>query len=243
MHLLVVPDRYRTVDTRNILDQPQHDRVTPPRCVSVWCSLVGTETNLAEGGLDKVASIGDEKARTANFAHASGDKMAQDKVDINVVISQLRGQGVAPLLKESLAARVGGQIRSGSPAAERTHRQDQTMLELLHDGSHNLCHLEGSQAIDGDNVLELFLWRLEEWNRNAVALSDIVYQDGYIETVDQLGQLLVIGIIILGKVHGMNLDLETTFSNVSLFKLFGESFELRLGSGNEYEIEALGSKL
>lgn len=243
MHLLVVPNRDRAVDTRDIFNQPQHERVAPPRCISVRCRLVITKTNLSKGALDKITSIGDEKAGASNLAHGSGNQMAQNEVYVNVIIGQLRGQGIAPLLKKSLAPRVSRQVRSGSPAAERAHCQDQTFLALLEDRSHNPSNLEGSQTVDGDDVLELVLWGLEKRYRHTVTLSDIVDQNGYIETPNQLRQLLVIGIIILGEVHGVNFHLKTTFSDVLLFEFFRKGLELCLGSGNENEVEALGSEL
>lgn len=243
VHLLVVRNRDRTVDTGNIFDKPKHERVAPPRCVSIRCSLVSSESNLAEGGFDKVASVGNKKAGTADLAHGGGNQMAQNKIYVNMVVGQLRGQGIAPLLKKRLATGVGCQVRGRSPAAERAHCQDQTALSRLEDRGNNLSNLESAQTVDGDNILELLLGGFEEGHRHAVALSDVVDQNGYIETTNQLGELLVIGVIILGEVHGKSLDLKTTFPKILFLKFFGESLELRFGSGNEDEIKPLGSEL
>lgn len=223
MHLLVDRHGNRTVSTRNVLNEPQHERVAPPRSVSVRSSLVTTQSNLAESSLDKVASVGDKETRTADLAHGGSDKVAQNEIDINLVISKLGSKSVAPLLEESLATRVSGQKSSRSPSTKRSHGQDETVLAGLHDRSDSLGNAESTSAVDGDDVLELLLVGLEERNGNAVALADVVDKDTNIQTVDKLAEALVVFIAVLGEVHVENLDLKT-LSGVLGLDLSGEGF-------------------
>lgn len=186
VHLLVDGDGNRSVSTRNVLNEPQHERVAPPGSVSVRRSLVTTKANLSKGSLDKVASVGDEETRAADLAHGGGNEMAQNKVDINLVISKLSGKSVAPLLEESLTTRVSGQKSSRGPSTERSHGQDETVLASFHNRSDSLGNAKSTNAVDGDDILELLLVGLEERNRDAVALADVVDEDANIKTVDKL---------------------------------------------------------
>lgn len=220
VHLLVYRHSDRAVGTRDVLNEPQHERVTPPGGISIRCCLVSTKSNLAEGSLDKVASVGDQKTGAANLAHSSGNKMAENEVDINLVIGKLSCKSVAPLLEESLATRVSGQESSRCPSTERSHGQNKTVLSCLHDRSDSLGNSESTSAVDGDDVLKLLLGGLEERNGNAVALADVVDEDTDIKTVDKLAQALVIGIVVLGKVHIKDLDLEA-LARVLLLNLGG----------------------
>lgn len=242
MHPLVEENSDWTISTRNVLNEPQHESMAPPRSISVGGSLITTESNLAKSSLDKVASVGNKKTRAADLAHGGGDKVAQDKVDIDFVVSKLSGECVAPLLEESLATRVCRQERSRSPATERSHGEDKTALSLLQNRSNDLSNSESTNAIDGDNVLKLLLGGLEERNGDAVALANVVDENTNIKTRNQLAQTLVVGIVVLGEVHVKNLDLQT-LSRVLLLNLGREALELGQGSGNEDEVEALGSEL
>jgi hypothetical protein len=242
VHPLVKENSDRTIGARNVLNEPQHESMAPPRGVSVGSSLVTTESNLAKSSLDEVASVGDKKTRAADLAHGGCDKVAQYKVHINVVVSKLSGESVAPLLKESLATRVCRQERSRSPATERSHGEDKTALALLQNRSDDLSNSESTNAVDGDNVLKLLLGGLEERNRDAVALTNVVDENTNIKTRNQLAQTLVVGILVLGEVHVKDLDLQA-LSRVLLLNLGGEALELGEGSGNEDEVEALGSEL
>jgi hypothetical protein len=242
MHTLVDGDGQRTVHTGNILNEPQHKRMAPPRRIGVGRRLVAAGANLAESGLDKGTGVGDEQAGAANLAHGSGDEVAEDKLDIDIVVGKLRGQGITPLLEESLAARVGGQVRGRCPAAKGAHGQDETALALLQDGRNDLRHLERAQAVDGDDVLQLVAGGLEEGHGDAVALADVVDEDADVEALDKLGEAVVVGVLILGKVHGKGLDLGRLGGKLGR-NLAGEGIELRLGSGHEDEVEALGGEL
>ncbi len=242
MHALVDGDGQRAVHARNVLNEPQHESMAPPGRIGVGCSLVRAGANLAEGGLDKGAGVGDEQAGAANLAHGRGDEMAQDELDIDIVVGKLRGQGVAPLLEEGLAARVCGQVRRGGPAAKRAHGQDKTALALLQDRGNNLGHLERAQAVDGDDALQLVAGGLEEGHGDAVALADIVDQDADVEALDKLGEAVVVGVVVLGKVHRKGLDLRRLGGKLGR-DFAGEGIELRLGAGHEDEVEALGGEL
>lgn len=157
--------------------------------------------------------------------------MAENQIDVYVVISKFRRKSIAPLLQEGLAARVGSQVRSRCPATEGAHSQYQSMLALLENRGNNLSDLESTQAIDCNNVLQLVLGCLEERDGHAVALPDIVYQDSNVEATNDLGELLIIGVVVLGEVHGVNLDIKV-LAMVFLLQLLGERLELGFGSGN-----------
>uniref|UniRef100_A0A1Y1MR55 Uncharacterized protein n=1 Tax=Photinus pyralis TaxID=7054 RepID=A0A1Y1MR55_PHOPY len=73
VHFLVVPDSDRAVDAGNVLNQPQHERVTPPRSVGVGGSLITTKANFAKSSLDKITGIGNQEARAADLAHGSSN--------------------------------------------------------------------------------------------------------------------------------------------------------------------------
>lgn len=242
MHALVNGDGQRAVDAGNVLNEPQHESVAPPGRICAWRSLVATSANFAEGSLDKGARVGDEQAGAANLAHGRGDEVAQDKLDIDIVVGKLRRQGIAPLLEESLAARVSGQVRRGSPAAKGAHGQDETTLALLQDRRDDLGYLERAQAVDGDDVLQLFAGGLEEGHGDAVALADVVDEDADVEALDKRSEAVVVRVLVLGKVHGEGLDLGRLGGELGL-DFAGEGIELRLGSGHEDEVEALGSEL
>lgn len=117
------------------------------------------------------------------------------------------------------------------------------MLTLLEQRSDNLRDLQGTQAINGDNVLELFFGGLEKWNWYAVALTNIIDQYCNVEATYKHGELLVIGIVILGEVHGKNLDLNAPLPEMLILQLFGECFELCLRSRNKDEVEPLCGEL
>lgn len=179
----------------------------------------------------------------ANLAHSGSNEMAENKLDVDVVVGQLPCEGVAPLLEESLAARVGSQERGRSPAAEGAHSQDKAaLLALLHDGGDGLGSPQSTDAVDGDDSLELLLGSLEEGDRDAVALADVVDQDGDVKILDKVLQSLVVGVVVLGEVHGQRLDLNL-LSGILGLDLLGEGIEFRLGSGDEDEVEALGGEL
>lgn len=242
MHVAVDGNGNRTVHTDRILNEPQHESVAPPRSISVGSSLVAAKANLAERALDPRADAGYEQTGTTNLAHGSGNEVAQNQLHVDIVASQLGGQSITPLLEESLAARVRSEVWSGSPAAEGAHREDKTALALLENRRNDLGNLERSNAVDGDDALELVSGSFEERNGDAVALADVVDQDADIKTLDKLAEGIVVGVIVLRKVHGQSLDLDR-LGRVLGCDLGGNSIELRLGSRDEDEVEALGGEL
>lgn len=242
MHLLVDANGDWAVDTRNVLNKPEHECVAPPGGVRVGRSLVSSETNLSQASLNKRSGIGDQQACTANLAHGCGDEVTEYNVDIDVIIGQLRRQSVAPLLEECLATRIGRQVRCRGPAGERAHGEDETALALLEDRCDDLCNLQCTQAVDCDNIFHLFGRRVEERHGDAVALADVVDQDGNVETADQLLKVLVVCIVILGEIHGQRLDFQSLVG-ILLLDFGREGFELGVGSGDENEVEALAGEL
>ena len=242
MHVAVDGNRNRAVDSNSILNEPQHESMAPPRSIGVGGSLVATKANLAERALDPRADVGNEKTGTTNLAHGGGNKVTKNQLHINIVAGQLRGQSIAPLLEESLATRVRGQVRSESPAAKGAHGEDKTTLALLENRRNDLGDLERAKAVDGDDALKLVPGRFEERDGDAVALADVVDQDADIKTLDKLAEGIVVGVIVLRKVHGQGLDLDR-LDRVFSGDFGGNGIELRLGSRDEDEVEALGGEL
>lgn len=240
VHVLVQLEGKVAVGTNGVLNHPLEHRMAPPGGVGVREGLGAVEANLAESGADELLGVGNEKAGAANLAHGSGDEVANNKVDIDALVLELRRESAAPVLEESLAAAVGGEVWSGHNAGERAHGKDKTLLALGEDWSDNLSGLECTEAVDGDNVLELVAVGLEERNGDAVGLANVVDQDTNVEALDELAKTLVVGIVVLGEVHGEGLGLEAIPSKL---KLTGEGIKLRLSARDENEVEALGSEL
>lgn len=240
VHVLVHPEGDVAVGTNSVLNNPLENGVAPPGGVGVGEGLGAVEANLAESRADERLGAGDEEAAAADLAHSSGDEVADNKVDIDALVLELGRESAAPVLEESLAAAVGGEVGSGHDTGERAHGEDKTLLALGKDGSDNLGGLECAEAVDGDNVLELVAVGLKEGNGDAVGLANVVDQDTNVEALDELGKTLVVGIIVLGEVHGEGLGLETIPSEL---KLAGEGIQLRLSARDENEVEALGGEL
>lgn len=240
VHLPVLPDSESAGVANSAVNDPLEHVVAPPGGIGVGKVLVAVETNLTKSSLDKLLGARDEEAGAANLAHGSGDEVRDDKLNINAMGGKLRGERRAPVLEESLAAAVGGEVGGGHGAGEGAHGENETLLASSEDGSNDLGGLESAEAVDGDNVLELGLLGIEERYGDAVGLADVVYQDTDIKTSNQLGQALVVLIVVLGEIHGENLGLETGPLQT---QLLGESIELRLGAGDEDEVEALGGEL
>lgn len=242
MHLGIDTNSNGAVDANRVFNKPQHKSVAPPRRIGVGCRLVATEADLAKRRLDPRANAGDQQTGAADLAHGSGDKVAENELHVDIVANQLRGQSVAPLLEEGLAARVGGQVRGGSPAAEGAHGEDETALALLEDRGNDLGDLERADAVDGDDALELVGGGIEERDGNVVALADVVDEDTDVKALDELAEGVVVGVVVLGKVHGQRLDLDG-LDRVLGGDFGGNGIELRLGSRDEDEVEALGGEL
>ncbi len=214
--------------------------MAPPRRVSVGERLGAAQADLAQGSADKLLRARDEQAGAADLAHGGGHQVADDELDVDALRLQLRGQSATPVLQEGLAATVGGEIRGGHDAGKGAHGQDETPLAPHQKRGNNLCGLEGAEAVERDDVLELLAAGLEERNGDAVRLSDVVDQDAHVQTPNQRGEALVVVILVLGVVHRQYLDLQP---GPSQLQFAGESFELGFGAGNEDQVETLGGEL
>lgn len=240
VHVLVQPEGKVAVGTNSVLNNPLEHSMAPPGGVGVGKGLGAVEANLAESSADELLGVGDEEAGAADLAHGSGNEVADNKVDIDALVLELGRESAAPVLEERLAAAVGGEVGGGHNTGERAHGKDKTLLALGEDGSDNLGGLECAEAVDGDNVLELVAVGLEERNGNAVGLANVVDQDTNVEALDELGETLVVGIVVLGEVHGESLGLKTIPSEL---ELPSEDVQLGLSARDENEVEALGGEL
>ena len=77
-----------------------------------------------------------------------------------------------------------------------------------------------------------------EGNGDAVAQADVVDQDGDVQAVDQLGQLGVVCILVLRKVHGQ--DLDGGLGAILGGDVGSEGVELGLRARDEDQVVALG---
>ena len=159
-------------------------------------------------------------------------------LDVHTVGLELRAKSSRPLLQESLAARVGCQERSGEETAKRSHGENKTALALLHARSDELGNLQGSHAVDDDDVVHLLLGCLVEGHGDVVAQTDVVDQDGDVETINELCQLGVVGVFVLRKVHCQSLD--GSLGSILGGDVGGEGIELGLGAGDEDQVVAFG---
>lgn len=103
-------------------------------------------------------------------------------MSIDALGLELLCQSAVPVLEEGLAAAVGSEIWSRGDTGERSHGEDKTLLALSEEGCDNLGNLESSQAVDVDDVLELFGGGLEERNGDAVGLADVVDEDADVQS-------------------------------------------------------------
>lgn len=183
--------------------EPLHKTMAPVRRAGE-CNVLRTAraADLAQHRLDELLGVGDQRGRLADLGHGCGDQMGLHALDVHAVGLQLGAESSAPLLQEGLAAGVGRQQRSGEEATEGGHGEDETALALLHAGGDELGDSEGGHAVDDDDVVHLLLGGLVEGHGDVVAQADVVDQDGDVQTIDQLGQLGVVCILILRKVHG-----------------------------------------
>ena len=195
-------------------------------------------TNLAERSLDKLLGVGHQRRGLANLGHGGGDQMRLDALDVHTVGLKLRTESSGPLLQECLAAGIGCQKRGGEETAERRHGKDETALSLLHARSDKLSDLQSSHAVNDDDIVHLLLGCLVERDRNVVAQTDIVDQDGDVKAVNKLGQLGVVGILVLREIHSQSLD--RSLGSILGRYVGGEGVELGLGARDEDQVVALG---
>jgi hypothetical protein len=237
VHAIVLVEDNSVPNAQKLLNRPVHDSVTPERRNGADHSSGGAlDVDLAEGGLDELLWGRDQHGRLANLAHRAGDKISDDELGVDAVGLQLSTESGGPVLEERLGARVGGEQRGREEATERAHGEDQTATTSDHAGGDNLGDLKGALDVDGDDVLHLRIVRLQERNRDVMALSDIVDEDGNIQSVDQLRKPLVVVGGVLGKVHGQDLGLD---AGVFSLDLGSEGGELAGGARDEDDVEPL----
>lgn len=110
---------------------------------------------------------------------------------------------------------------------------------MNHTRGDQLCDTEGAGAVYCDNVPYFLLWRLAERHWDAVALTDIVDQDGDIQPCHQVLERGIVGVLVRRKVHCEHFRLHL----VLRLDLRREGIELRLGAGDEEDIEASRGEL
>lgn len=160
-------------------------------------------------------------------------------MDFDVRGCEFAAEGGGPLLEEGFAAAVGGEKRGGHDAAKGSHGQDETAFSLNHAWYDELCDSQGAEAVDCDDVFQLFLGRFGEWDGDAVALSHVVDEDGDVELRDEGLQVGKVGVVIGCKVHGVELGLDIVF----LLNFGREGLEFGLGAGDEEDVEAFRCEL
>jgi hypothetical protein len=219
--------------------EPLHQTVTPVRGACEGNVLRTARTaNLAKRSLDKLLGVGYESGGLADLGHGGGDEVRLDALHVDTVWLELGAESSGPLLQEGLAAGVGRQKGCGEEATERGHGEDKSPLALLHTRSDELGDAQGGHAVDDNDVVHLLLGCLVEGNRNVVAQTDVVDQDGDVESIHELGQLGVVGVLVLGKVHCQRLD--GGLGSILGGDVGGERVELGLGARHEDQVVALG---
>lgn len=100
-----------------------------------------------------------------------------------------------------------------------------------------MCNSQGCYTVDGNNIPDLVLGCQDEGDGNRMALSDIVDQDSYIETIYEGLELGIVAVVILRKVHGEDLGLDGAAS-IFVCDFAGKSLELGFGARDQKEVEA-----
>ena len=240
MHVLVLGQHGSAPDPQELLDSPMHDTVAPERRDGTRHTTRSTpESDLSERSLDELLGGGNHHARLTDLAHCAGDQVSDDELSVNTVGLELSTERSRPVLQECLGARIGGQERGREKTAEGAHGEDETAATGNHAGSDGLGDLKGSLNVNSDDVFHLDVFGLEERHGHVMALADVVDEDGYVQSVDELGQSFVVSGRILGEVHGDGLGLHTG----ELGDLSSEGIELGGGARNEDDVEAFLSEL
>jgi hypothetical protein len=219
--------------------KPLHQSVTPVRSTRE-CNVLRTAraANLAKRSLDELLGVGYESGGLANLGHGGGDKVGLDALHVDTVWLELGAESGGPLLQEGLAAGVGRQKGCWEEPTKRGHGEDKSTLALLHTRSDELGDAQGGHAVDDNDVVHLLLRCLVEGNRNVVAQTNVVDQDGDIKSVNELGELGVVGVLVLGKVHCQRLD--RGLGAILGGDVGGERVELGLGARHEDQVIAFG---
>lgn len=84
------------------------------------------------------------------------------------------GESGRPLLEESFAAGVRGKERGREETTGGSHCKDESALAGDHTGCNGLCDLQGSHAVDGDDIIHFISRCLHKRHWDAVALSHII---------------------------------------------------------------------
>lgn len=195
-------------------------------------------SQLAERSLDELLRVGHESAWLANLGHGGSDEMRLNTLDVDTVWLELGAKRRRPLLEEGFAARIRGQEGSWEETTEGSHGEDETALARDHAGCEQLSDTERSHAVDHNDIVHLLLGCLGEGHRNAVAQTNVVDENADIQAICELLQAVVVGVLVLRKVHCERLgrDLRAIFRG----NVRGERVELGLGAGNEDQVVALG---
>ena len=114
---------------------------------------------------------------------------------------ELRGKGIGPLLQKCLGARVRRQQGRGRQPTEGAHRQDKAFLLGQHVREDCLRGAQRAHAVYIDDVADFLEGRVGEGDGDAVALADVVDQDGYFFASEQGGQGAVVLVTVLGEVN------------------------------------------
>ena len=151
--------------TNSVLDPPLHDTVGPEWSASVG-DVAGSSSNvdLGKGSLNKVAWVWNGGRWLADLGHGGGDQVGHNEVDIDVVLLELGTKRGGPLLEEGLGSGVGGKEWSWEETTEGAHGENETALLCLHLWCDNASDLEGTHAVDSDDVAHLLLRGEGEWD-------------------------------------------------------------------------------
>lgn len=236
VHAHVVPDDEAVSGAEQILDPPLQQCVAPVRRHGGGARLPAAEIDAGQGSADELARVRDQHRRSSDLAHGRSDEVAEDELDVDVMGPQLSGQGSAPLLQERLRAAVGRQVRRRRPAAEAAHGEDKAASALLHARCDQARRLECTEAVDSDDVPELRPVRLGEGNGDAVALPDVVDEDGNVEPLYEGRELRVVGVRVARIVHREHLCLHVAVLGLDFC---GQRIQLRLRARHEHKVEAL----
>lgn len=241
MELSINPHHHRARTPNRILNPPLHNGMTPERrrCKR-RIPRATCKPNLRQRRLDKITRVRDHSRRPSDFRHGRSDKIREDELDIDALRLQLGGERRGPLLQESLGAGVCRKKRTGQKPAERAHGEDEPALALRHPRCDKTSHLERAEAVNGDNIAHLLVWGERERDGVGVALSDVIDEDTDVETGHDRGQLGVVGLVVLGEVHGQDLGLDRRCLG---FDVVGERGKLGFSARDKDEIEAFRGEL
>lgn len=128
--------------------------------------------------LHELSRSGDQCTRASDLAHVTRDEVRLHELDRHAVGREFRPQCRGPLLQEGFAAAVGGQQGRGYQPAKGAHCEDQAALSLHHPLGYDAGDFQRRAAVDFDDAVNFLDWRLQKGDRDAVAQSHVVDQDG-----------------------------------------------------------------